>query len=472
MKKIRISDRTVKQLSLTQEYALTFKEKIEVAKLLDMLGADIIEVDEIRQPKIDSLLIKSIVTAVKNSTIAVPVAPGTSPEMTVNALKETKNYRLQVEAPVSSVRMEYIFHKKPAAMKDAVVSTIEACRTYTDNVEFIADDATRGDRSFLYGVLSAAIKAGATTVTLCDDAGTMLPAEFTQFIDEVKANVPEIADVTLGVSCSNELTMADACAIAAVTAGAGEIKAATYPLNTVSLPNIARVIAGKEDTFGATTGVNTTRMKRTVEQVERFVTNENSRKSVFETATESDETETELLNCHDDIEAVKKASKKLGYDLSDEDEQRVFEEFRRIAAKKEYVTTRELDAIIASAAMQVPPTYQLESYIANTGNAITSMVHVKLSKENGVQEGISLGDGPIDAAFLAIEKITGRHFDLEDFQIRAVTEGKEAAGETIVKLSSRGKVYSGRGLSTDIIGASIRAYLNALNKIVYEEEEA
>lgn len=139
---------------------------------------------------------------------------------------------------------------------------------------------------------------------------------------------------------------------------------------------------------------------------------------------------------------------------------------------KERVGARELDAIIASVALQVPPTYQVESYVINTGNGISAMAHLKISHHGEVSEGVSLGDGPIDAAFLAIEQITHHHYELDDFQIRAVTEGHEAMGETVVRLLSNGKLYSGRGISMDIVGSSIQAYVNALNKIAYEEAEA
>ena len=120
--------------------------------------------------------------------------------------------------------------------------------------------------------------------------------------------------------------------------------------------------------------------------------------------------------------------------------------------------------------MQVPPTYRVESYVINSGNIITATAHMKLRRDDQLKEGISTGDGPIDAAFLAIEQIVGHHYELDDFQIQAVTEGREAMGETVVKLRSNGKLYSGRGVSTDIVGSSIRAYVNALNKIVYEED--
>ena len=163
--------------------------------------------------------------------------------------------------------------------------------------------------------------------------------------------------------------------------------------------------------------------------------------------------------------------RKLGYDLSSDDEKNVYEAFLPIAAQKP-VGERELDAIVASAAMQVPPTYILESYVINSGNIITATANLKLTKNGIPMQGIAIGDGPVDAAFLAIEQAAGCHYELDDFQIQAVTEGREAMGSSLVKLRSKGRLYSGNGISTDIIGASIRAYLNALNKIVFEEAHA
>lgn len=469
MNGIKISDKTVKQLSASKDFSLSFKEKIEVAKLLDKLCVDVIELDEMKNQRVDPLLVKSIVTAVKYSTVAVPVALGTDAAIVANALAEAKKFRLQVAAPASSVRMEYVYHKKPAAILEAVKTTVADCRKYTDDVEFIADDATRSDMSFLSEMINAAIEAGATTVTLCDDAGSMLPAEFGAFVKEAIDAIPALNDIKWGVSCSDEITMADACVIEGVTRGALEVKTSTVSGETASLANVARVIVNKGQAFGVTTGVQTASIKRTVAQISKICMGENN---VFDASTHKEIAEEEILTIHDDKEAVIKVVNKLGYDLSEDDGDAVFEAFKRIAAKKEKVTSRDLDAIVATNAMQVPSRYKLESYIANTGNKIASMVHVILEDGASTKDGISVGAGPIDAAFLAIEQIIGRHFELDDFQIRAVTEGKEAAGEAIVKLRSEGKVYSGKGLSTDIIGASIRAYLNALNKIVYEEEEA
>ena len=468
MNEIRISDVTMKQSG--QDISLTFKEKIELSKLLDKLGVSVIELEPIQQSKIDALRIKSIAAAVRNSIVAVPVALNAeSVAMTWNALKEAKRARLQVCAPVSSVQMEYLLHKKPDAMLSAIREIIACCCAVCTDVEFIADDATRSDPAFLYQAVAAAIESGAKTVTVCDTAGAMLPNEFTAFIRELYANVPSLRDVCLGVSCSDELSMADACAIAAVRYGARELKAASYRLNNISLPNVARALCAKGDVYGVSCSVQTTQMKRITGQIAWMCQTGRSKHSPFDNGVQEDDGSI-YLTAHDDLGSVMKVVARLGYDLSEEDGAKVYEAFQAIAAKKEKVGAKELDAIVASAAMQVPPTYILDSFVVTSGNTISATAHLKMHKHDKILQGVSLGDGPIDAAFLAVEQITGQHYELDDFQIQAVTEGREAMGQTIVKLRSGGKVYSGQGISTDIVGASIHAYINALNKIVYEEE--
>ena len=468
MNRIRISDVTMKQTA--RELSLSFKEKIELAKLLDKLDVSVIELEGIRSTKIDSLRIKSIASAVQSAVLAVPVQlDRKSVEEIWNALRFAKHPRLQVCAPVSSVQMEYLYHKKPAAMLEAVCDTIEACKALCADVEFVVDDATRSDPAFLAQILSEAIEKGATTITVCDTAGTMMPEEFTGFLRNLYEAVPELKNVCLGVSCSNELSMADACVIAAACAGAGEIKTAAYPVNTASLANVSRIIATRGDSFGACCTVRVTQLNRTINQITWMCQTGRSKNSPFDHGVEEADDRI-YLTIHDDLSGVLKAVERMGYDLSEEDGIKVYEAFRSIVAKKEKVTTKELDAIVASAAMQVPSAYKLDTYVITAGNTISATAHLKLRKADAPMEGVCIGDGPIDAAFLAIESITGCHYELDDFQIQAVTEGREAMGQAVVKLRSSGKLYSGKGISTDIVGASIHAYINALNKIVFEEE--
>ena len=159
----------------------------------------------------------------------------------------------------------------------------------------------------------------------------------------------------------------------------------------------------------------------------------------------------------------------MGYDLTEEDAAKVYEAFKTVAQKKHFVGSRELDAIIASAALQVPSTYRIADYVITNGGSIGAMANLTLEKDGEKMSSVANGDGPVDAAFLAIEQAIGHHYELDDFQIQTVTEGREAMGSALVKLRAGGKLYSGTGLSTDIIGASIRAYISALNKIVNEE---
>ena len=470
MATIRISDMTMKQTA--EGFSLSFKEKIELAKLLDKLGVAVIELEGMTAAKADSLRIKSIAAAVADSVVAVPVClEDGSVELVWNALQEAKAPRLQVVASVSTVQMEYLYHKKPDAMLAAIANTVAACKKRCADVEFIAEDATRSERDFLCRALETAISAGATTVTLCDTAASLLPEEFAGFVAEIMEAVPATADISVGVRCSDNLCMAVSCAIAALCRGATEVKTAAYPIDTADLAQVARIIAARGDGFDWTTSVRTTSLSRAVEQIRRMCQTGHGKSAPFDSGLHEQEDTGVYLTAHDDISAVGKAVERLGYDLSNEDLQQVYDAFAAIAAKKEQVSIKELDAIVASAAMQVPSSYTLDTYIINAGNTIAATAHLRINKKGTLLEGVSVGDGPIDAAFRAIEQITGRHYELDDFQIQSVTEGREAMGQTIVKLRSDGKLYSGRGISTDIVGASIAAYLSALNKIAYEEDE-
>lgn len=469
MRKIKISDITMKQPGDT--FSLSFKEKIELAKLLDKLGVSVIELEGIHSSRVDSLRIKSIATAVKGSIIAVPVSLNQENVIQVwNALSNAKHPRIQVCGAVSSVQMEYIYHKKPDAMLESIAETIAFSRTLCEDVEFVADDATRGDPAFLHRAITAAIENGAGTITICDTAGTMMPQEFCSFVASLYESIPQLQTVQLGVLCANTLAMADACSIAAIGNGAAELKVAAYPVNCASLNNISKILSTRGDMFDANCSVNVMQLSRVISQVEWLCQTGRSKNSPFDNGVQADDSGI-YLSAHDDLPGVVKAVSLLGYDLSEEDNLKVFAAFQAIAAKKDKVTAKELDAIVASAAMQVPPAYTLDTYVITAGNTISSAAHLRLLKDGEKLEGVCIGDGPIDAAFLAIESITGHHYELDDFQIQAITEGREAMGQTIVKLRSAGKLYSGKGISTDIVGASIHAYLSALNKIVYEEAD-
>lgn len=475
MRDIRISDETMKRAAATKELTLSFKEKLELAKLLNGLRISVIEIEGIEKPQVDSLRIKSIASIAKNCVLAVPVSlDGSDIDEVWAAMAEAPHPRLQVQVATSPSRMEYVHRIKAADAVGAVADAVKGCAALTKDVEFIAEDATRTDFDYLVEIIKSAIDAGATTITVCDDAGIMLPGEFTEFIAALRTAVPAFADeasgVDLGICCSNELFMAVSTSIAAIAEGATEVKTTSYPLGETMMPKLVKALSTKGEAYDVSCPVSTTALQRTMGQIDRICNPVSGKASPFASIGPHDEMSDIVLKASDDQAAVAEAATKLGYDLSDEDVVAVYESFQRIATKKESVGARELDAIVASAALQVPPTYKLERYTITSGNAINAVASVRMTAGSETSEKVAMGDGPIDAAFAAVDMIVGKSYELDDWQMQSVTEGQEAMGECVVKLLSEGKIYSGRGISTDIVGSSIRAYINAINKAVYEEE--
>ena len=469
MKQIRFTDITLREASRGTEGALSYKEIVEMAKMLDKLNLDVVSLAPIVNEKMDSLLVRTVASAVKKSALSIPVGFDESGVDTAwAAVSGAAHPRLYVEAPLSAVQMEFVCGKKPEGVLEMITALVTRSRELCPDVEFAAVDATRADRDFLYAALRAAIAAGASTVTLCDSAGTMMPYEFSAFIRDAYDAVPELADVTLGVKCSDELSMASACAVSSIIAGAAEVDVVVAGGSAPELEAAAQIIRARGDDCGFRCGVRFTELHRSIAQMNWMTRPERSRTSAFDTGMSISDGSDIRLDANDGIEAVAKAVALLGYEISEEDMAKVYESFMNVATKKS-VGVRELEAIIAASALQVPPTYELVSYVINSGNIINATANIHCRSGEQQLFGLAEGDGPIDAAFLAIEQITGRHYELDDFQIQAVTEGREAMGSTLVKLRSSGKLYSGNGISTDIIGSSIRAYINALNKIAYEE---
>ncbi|MBR5524952.1 MAG: hypothetical protein IKU51_06775 [Clostridia bacterium] len=453
MKHIRIADTTLCRGNFT------FKEKIEIARQLERLCVDVIELPAITEVRSDTLLVRTMASFVKNATLSV--AAGITAEsvtLAAAALEGAAKPQIRIELPVSPVGMEYTCHKKPDKMLQWIPTVVSAAKANGVAVEFCAVDATRADDGFLQAAIDAAVGAGADTVSVCDSTGGRLPDDFAAFIGSLQVSVP------LGVSCDNKNGLAGAQAILAVGAGADCVKTAVGG-DTVCLETFATMCKNCGDSYGFTTGIHYTQLGRIVGQI-GWITDPNRNQKPAATTAQVDDGI--RLDAKDDRDAVMAAVARLGYDLSEEDQVRVYEEFCRVAEKKT-VAAKELEAIVANVALQVPAAYQLVNYVINTGNIITASAQITLQRDGKALQGVCIGDGPVDAAFKAIDQIVGCHYELDDFQIQAVTEGKEAVGQALVKLRDRGRLYSGSGISTDILGASLRAYLNAVNKIIYEE---
>ena len=460
MKQVKIVDTTL----CCKQRKFSFKEKLEIARQLEKLNVDIIEIPEIENAKTDILFVRTVSSFVKKSTISV--AAGSSKESienAVTALSSAKNARIKIELPVSPVTMEYIGHKKAPQMLEWIAQAVKMAKEKVSEVEFCAVDATRAEPEFLSEAISAATEAGADCITVCDSAAKLFPDDFAAFVSDICKKT----DACVGVSCEDKNGLAIASATLSLKAGANCVKTAVGGSIT-DLEKFVSMIYDCGENYGLSSNVKRTELHRIIKQINWISNNAENEKRIVSAAGEGE------IGLHldesDSQSDVISAVSKLGYDLSEEDQSKVYEEFLRVASKKK-VGAKELDAIVASVALQVPSTYKLISYVINNGNVISASAQITLEKDGAQMQGVCIGDGPIDAAFLAIDQIIGHHYELDDFQIQSVTEGKEAMGSAIVKLRNNGKLYSGNGISTDIIGASIGAYINAVNKIVNEEAE-
>lgn len=457
MKNIRLTETT-----LAHGAQMTFKEKLETARLLDSVHVDAIETCPVGD-KADEILVKTIASLAENSVISCPVTDG-DVEKAWQAVGGAKKPRLNVRMPVSVQQMEYTGHMKPAAMLDKIAAVVSAAKEKCGDVVFTAMDATRAESEFLASAVRRALEAGAGTVILADEAGEMLPDEFGAFVKSLYLSVPELHDCHVGVSCANRLHMAVGCAFEAVRAGAVELCVRAADEEAVELYPMAELFAARGETYGVASAIDRTALRRACERIASFGDVRKTREEPpgFHAGNRESQAGCEHRRgfAHGARAGLRPVGRGSGARV------RVL----RRAGGEEAVSARELDAIIANAALQVPPTYRLVSYVVNSGNIIAATAHIVLTRNGESVQGLSSGDGPIDAALMAIEKIVGHHYELDDFQLQSVTSGREAMGEALVKLRDGGKLYSGRGISTDIVGASIRAYLNALNKIVYREK--
>jgi len=468
MKNIIISDITLREAEQENAAKLSFKEKIEIAKLLEKLQVDIIETGYVGNLPADSVFVKMLASTLEYSILCAPVILSKDLiDETWAALSKAKKPRLNIIVPTSTVGMEYIYQMKAEKMlplaEELTAHAVSLCK----DVEFTAEDAIRSEPEFLAAVLKAAARAGAKTITLCDSVGEILPDELTGFITSIKNSVPELSDVALSFHFKDTIGIASAAALCAINTGVSQLKVSSGTgSDTLSLKELLTVLTTRNETLNISTGVNTTSLLRTCAGLAALTGGtESGRKPVLDKKISAGNEA--ALPDDADIDKLSSYIKSIGYDISDDDTDRIFSQYIDIARSKKVVAD-DIEALIAETAGQAPPTYQLKNYVINSGSAIAATAYVEFIKDGKVSVALSAGDGPIDAAFKAAEQIFGTKYELEDFQIHAVTGGREATGDAIVKLRHEGKLYSGRGVSADIVGAGIRAYLSAVNKIVYE----
>jgi len=498
-KQIKIFDTTLRDGEQAPGCSMNLEEKLAVARQLELLGVDCIEAGFAISSAGDFESVKRIAQTVKGCTVAsLCRAMEKDIDASYEALRQAVSPRIHIFIATSDLHMRYKLKKSAPEVLATSVEMVRYAKGKVSDVEFSCEDATRSDRHFLAQVLEAVIAAGATTVNIPDTVGYSTPAEMGDLIAWLMATVNGMDQVTVSVHCHDDLGMAVANSLAGVHAGASQVECTINGIGeragNAALEEVVMALKTREELFGCTTGIDTTRLNRTSRQVYSLIgqsvplnkaivgTNAFLHESgihqhgvlaerlTYEIMTPESvgiQQSSMVLGKHSGRHAFETRLKELGYALSAEELNGYFEVFKGICDKKKTVSDLDLEAIVSHRAFDLGAQYTLENFDVHSGKDSTAVSVIRLKKEGESFEEASLGDGPIDAAYNAIDKIMDMPDNqLTNYSINSTSDGKDALGEVVVKLRNGDKLVTGRGLSTDIIESSILAYLNAANKLL------
>lgn len=497
---IKIFDTTLRDGEQSPGCSMNLNEKIEVAKQLERLNVDVIEAGFAIASPGDLAAIQAIAKQIKGCTIASLARALTKDiDQAWEAVRAAESPRIHTFIATSDVHMQYKLRKSPEQVLEQAEAMVKYAKKYVSDVQFSAEDATRSNKEFLYRIFEAVIKAGATVINIPDTVGYTTPWEFTQLICDIKNNVPNIDQAAIAVHCHDDLGLAVANTMAAVRAGVKQIECTINGIGeragNAALEEIVMGLVTREDFYNVSCSVDTTQIYRSsklvanltgsVVQANKAIVGANAfahESGIHQHGVLANERTYEImtpysiglpkgrmiLGKHSGRHAFEDRLVSLGYNLNKEQLEQAFEQFKVLADKKKVVADEDLEALVQQKTILVPEIYVLDHFVINSGNSITSTAAVKLYYMGMTKEAVSTGDGPIDAAFRAIDLIVGLEFSLESFALNSVTEGKDAQGEVMVRIVKNDRIYIGRGLSIDIIEASIKAYLNAINKMIDE----
>lgn len=500
MEKVYIFDTTLRDGEQCPGASMNLREKLEVARQLARLNVDIIEAGFPIASQGDFEAIQTIAKEVKGPTIAA-LARSLKKDIdrAADSLKKAKHRRIHVFLATSKIHMKYKLKKAEDEILKQAVDSVKYARKFTTDVEFSPEDASRSEPKFLAKVVDAVIRAGARTVNIPDTVGYAIPEEFGKLIRYLRENAPATDKAIISVHCHNDLGLAVANSLEAVRNGARQVECTVNGIGeragNASLEEIVMTLKTRKDHFkGLMTQVNTreiTKASRLVSlitgmvvQPNKAVVGENAfahesgihqdgilkERLTYEIMDPADVGLTEsklVMGKHSGRHAFKSRLQKMGIQLSDSELNRAFERFKKLADKKKIVYDEDLTAIVEDEISDIPETYRLAYITVTSGSQTVPTATIKLKKEGKLLQDAACGDGPVDAAFKTIDRIVGAKVELVDYNIHAVTKGQDALGEVSIRIKTpQGTVY-GKAASTDVIEASAKAYLNAINKALY-----
>ena len=496
--RVVIFDTTLRDGEQSPGATMNRDEKIQVARALARMKVDVIEAGFPIASRGDHDSVKAIAEQVEGSIIC-GLARSLEGDIlsAASAVKNAQRPRIHVFLATSQIHRKFKLKKAKAEIVKQAAEAVQMARTHCDDVEFSPEDASRTEPEFLCEVVEAVIAAGATTVNIPDTVGYAVPGQFGPLIQTLFKKVPNINDAVISVHCHNDLGLAVANSLVAVEAGARQVECTINGIGeragNASLEEIVMALRTRKDAFGPTTNIDTTRLYPTSRLVSKVtgihvqrnkaIVGENAfaheagihqdgilkERITYEIMQPSDvgvERTKLVLGKHSGRHAFAERLKELGYDLTAEDIDRAFGQFKALCDKKKRVYDADLAALVEEQIQAAAPYWEMELIQVSSGNRTMPTATVCLKREGKTQQDAAIGDGPIDALTKAIDRITKCPGKIMDYQVHAVTEGREALGEVDVKVDFKGVIIHGRGLSTDIVEASGKAYLNAVSRLM------
>ncbi len=497
---IRIFDTTLRDGEQSPGASMNVGEKLEVARQLARLGVDVIEAGFPISSERDYEAVRSIATEVQGPIIAgLCRASELDIRRAAEALAPAAHRRIHTFLATSDIHMEYKLRKTRDEVLKMAVKAVTLARTLCDDVEFSAEDATRSNVDFLCQILEAVIDAGATTLNIPDTVGYAIPEEFGELIATIRSRVPNIDKAVISVHCHNDLGLAVANSLAAVRNGAGQVECTINGLGeragNAALEEVVMAMRTRCDRFGTQTNINTheiTRASRLVSDVTGIQVQPNKaivganafahESGIHQHGMLSNKLTYEIMNpedvgaggsklvlgIHSGKHAILRKLLEMGYELADDQLDKVVLRVKEIAEKKKEITERDLESIVMDETNLVTERYHLDYMHVVTGSNILPTATIRLICESmSIGEiGVGVGVGSVDSVYKTISDMVKLPHSLVDYVVHSVTGGTDALGEVTVRISDHdGHIFSGRGASTDIIDASAKAYVQALNRL-------
>ena len=505
MEKVIIFDTTLRDGEQAAGGTLNIEEKLEIARQLERLGVDIIEAGfPIASPG-DFEAVRLIAKEVRRPmTCALTHAQPQAVDRAWEAIKEAKHPCIHIFLSASDIHLLHQLKKSQDEILQMARDMVARAKGYLNDVEFSPMDASRTEPAFIYRILEAVIAAGATTVNIPDTVGYATPEEFGSLIAGILANVPNIQQAVVSVHCHNDLGLAVANSLEAIRQGARQVECTVNGIGeragNAALEEIVMALKTRGDFFNLTTDIDTTQIYKTsrlVSELTGFSIQPNKAVvGVNAFRHESGIHQDGILKAPITYEIMDPTSvgipgsmlvlgklsgrhafrdrlAELGYTLSDEALNRAFRAFKELADKKKEVTDRDIESLVAEELRTVAEIYHLEHVQVSCGDHSVPTATVSLRAPNGeIIADAALGAGPVDAVCKAINRLVDVPNQLTEFTVKSVTEGIDAMGEVLIRIESEGRTYSGRGADTDIIVASAKAYMNALNRLLAARKAA